>query len=98
MVALLCRETARQGGYTSLASSWAIYNEMAESHPEDLEALMRPDWPIQTYGQDSIIIKITHLVDPPSLLSRAHPYFYSMETLGRGGRGGKTKLGTELLC
>lgn len=50
-MALLCRETARQGGNTSLASSWAIFNKMAESHPEELESLMRSDWPIQTYGQ-----------------------------------------------
>jgi hypothetical protein len=42
IVGLLCLQTARAGGLSSITSSMAIYNVMAEKHPDLLRRLFRP--------------------------------------------------------
>ncbi len=42
VVALLCLNTAKTGGLSSLVSSGTIYNEMLKSHPELLDELLEP--------------------------------------------------------
>ena len=42
IVGLLCLKTAQSGGMSSLVSSHAMYNAMAERHPELVERLFQP--------------------------------------------------------
>ena len=42
IVGLLCLKTARRGGLSSITSSMAIYNAMADRHPDLLTRLFRP--------------------------------------------------------
>eukprot|EP00891_Asterochloris_glomerata_P005997 jgi/Astpho2/5997/Aster-03954 len=41
MVALLCLKPAKEGGYSTWASSYSIYNAMLEKHPELAEVMTR---------------------------------------------------------
>ena len=42
IVALMCLQTAKQGGLSSLASSMTVYNEMLARHPDLLPCLFEP--------------------------------------------------------
>lgn len=42
VVGLLCLQPSKSGGKSSLASSWALYNEMLARHPDLLVELLRP--------------------------------------------------------
>ena len=42
VVGLLCLKPAREGGKSSLVSSWALYNEMLARHPDLLPELLKP--------------------------------------------------------
>jgi hypothetical protein len=43
VIALLCLETAAEGGQSKLSSSWKVYNELAETRP-DLISTLAGDW------------------------------------------------------
>jgi len=43
IVSLFCLETAERGGESKLASSWRVYNELAETRP-DLIRTLAEDW------------------------------------------------------
>jgi len=47
VLALQVRSLAKEGGDTLVASSWTIYQELLESHPEAVKVLSEP-WRIQT--------------------------------------------------
>jgi hypothetical protein len=47
ILALQVRQLADQGGSTYLASAWSVFNDLATTDPESLEALFEPKWPIQ---------------------------------------------------
>lgn len=52
VVATLTRQCSTVGGSCTIASSWAIYNELAMSRPDLIHTLSKPDWPFDTYGRD----------------------------------------------
>lgn len=49
VVALLCLETAAEGGQSKLSSSWRVYNELAETRPDLVRTLAEP-WPTELYA------------------------------------------------
>lgn len=42
VIALLCLETAAEGGQSKLSSSWKVYNELAKSRPDLIRTLAEP--------------------------------------------------------
>jgi hypothetical protein len=46
VIALLCLETAKEGGESMLSSSWRVYNELAETRPDLVRTLAEP-WPVE---------------------------------------------------
>lgn len=46
VVALLCLETAAEGGRSKLSSSWKVYNELAETRSDLIRTLAEP-WPTE---------------------------------------------------
>ena len=42
LIALLCLETASEGGQSKLSSSWKVYNELAETRPDLIRTLAEP--------------------------------------------------------
>lgn len=48
IIALLCLETAAEGGLSKLSSSWRVYNELAETRPDLIKTLAEP-WPVEVY-------------------------------------------------
>ena len=46
VIALLCLETAKEGGESMLSSSWRVYNELAETRPDLVRTLSEP-WPVE---------------------------------------------------
>jgi hypothetical protein len=46
VIALLCLETAKEGGESMLSSSWRVYNELAETRPDLIRTLAEP-WPVE---------------------------------------------------
>lgn len=46
VIALLCLETAADGGQSKLSSSWRVYNELAETRP-DLIRTLAESWPTE---------------------------------------------------
>ena len=42
VIALLCLETAAEGGESKLSSSWKVYNELAETRPDLVRTLAEP--------------------------------------------------------
>jgi hypothetical protein len=42
VVGLLCLQPSKEGGKSSLVSSWALYNEMLSRHPDLLPELVQP--------------------------------------------------------
>ncbi|KAL8847888.1 MAG: hypothetical protein Q9221_007099 [Calogaya cf. arnoldii] len=52
VVATLTRQCSTDGGFCTIASSWAIYNELAMTRPDLIHILSKPDWPFDTYGRD----------------------------------------------
>lgn len=50
LVGLLCLQTAKQGGVSSLVSSVSIYNELVRSRPELAETLFQP-FPVARKGE-----------------------------------------------
>lgn len=42
VIALLCLETAAEGGQSMLSSSWRVYNELAEERPDLIRTLAEP--------------------------------------------------------
>lgn len=42
VIALLCLETAAEGGSSKLSSSWKVYNELAETRPDLIRTLAEP--------------------------------------------------------
>ncbi|KAK5449277.1 hypothetical protein LTS15_008819 [Exophiala xenobiotica] len=51
-LALLCRSCSASGGRSILASSAAVYNELAATRPDLIHVLAKEDWPFDTYGRD----------------------------------------------
>jgi hypothetical protein len=47
IISLFCLTTAAEGGCSQLASSWHIYNQLAATRPDLIQA-MAEDWPIDT--------------------------------------------------
>lgn len=41
-IALLCLETAAEGGQSKLSSSWKVYNELARTRPDLIRTLAEP--------------------------------------------------------
>ncbi|KAK3935863.1 hypothetical protein QBC46DRAFT_322591 [Diplogelasinospora grovesii] len=50
ILALHVRANAEIGGQTYVAPAWTICKELSKSHPDVLETLMQPRWPIQISG------------------------------------------------
>ncbi|PVI07016.1 Clavaminate synthase-like protein [Periconia macrospinosa] len=48
IIALLCLETAAEGGLSKLSSSWRVYNELAETRPDLIRTLAEP-WPVENF-------------------------------------------------
>lgn len=48
IVALLALSTAAEGGVSRLASTWRVYNELAEFRPDIVHTLSEP-WPAEKY-------------------------------------------------
>ncbi|CAI6338434.1 unnamed protein product [Periconia digitata] len=48
IIALLCLETAAEGGLSKLSSSWRVYNELAETRPDLIKTLAEP-WPVENF-------------------------------------------------
>lgn len=46
VIALLCLETAAEGGESKLSSSWRVYNHLAEHRPDLIHTLAKP-WPTE---------------------------------------------------
>jgi len=46
VIALLCLETAAEGGESMLSSSWRVYNELAATRPDLVRTLAEP-WPAE---------------------------------------------------
>jgi len=46
VIALLCLETAADGGQSKLSSSWRVYNHLAEHRPDIIQTLTEP-WPTE---------------------------------------------------
>lgn len=46
IIALLCLETAAQGGESKLSSSWRVYNELAQTRPDLIRTLTEP-WAVE---------------------------------------------------
>jgi hypothetical protein len=71
VLALHARSLAEAGGNTFVASSWTIYKELAASHPEALEALRHPSWPIQVSGNPPryIVAPLLHVSEDKILIS-----------------------------
>jgi hypothetical protein len=46
VIALLCLETAAEGGQSTLSSSWRVYNYLAEHRPDIIRTLAEP-WPTE---------------------------------------------------
>ena len=42
VIALLCLETAAEGGQSKLSSSWKVYNELAQTRPDLIRTLAEP--------------------------------------------------------
>ena len=42
VIALLCLQTAVEGGHSKLSSSWKVYNELAETRPDLIRTLAEP--------------------------------------------------------
>jgi hypothetical protein len=42
VIALLCLETAAEGGQSKLSSSWKVYNELADTRPDLIRTLAEP--------------------------------------------------------
>lgn len=57
ILSLQARDSAKTGGDTYLASAATIYNDLATNHRGALDALLRSDWPIQTYALFSIFVQ-----------------------------------------
>ncbi|KAJ2903844.1 hypothetical protein MKZ38_009227 [Zalerion maritima] len=51
ILALQVRQCAEEGGATCVSSVWTAYNELMLCHPEELQALATPNWPIQVSGK-----------------------------------------------
>ncbi|KAF2106422.1 hypothetical protein BDV96DRAFT_507943 [Lophiotrema nucula] len=49
VIALLCLETAAEGGESKLSSSWRVYNELAAARPDLIRTLAEP-WPTEVFG------------------------------------------------
>lgn len=92
-LALHYRAVAQNGGATSVVSATTIYNELAAEHPDDLRALMAPDWPVQltgtpaTFGRLPLLAvhdgRVVVSVDPGRL--GLHPATAGVRGDGRGG-------------
>ncbi|KAF2685827.1 Clavaminate synthase-like protein [Lentithecium fluviatile CBS 122367] len=50
VIALLCLETAAEGGQSKLSSSWRVYNHLAEHRPDLIRTLMEP-WPTDLFDE-----------------------------------------------
>lgn len=53
VLALQVRQCAESGGCTSLSSASAVFNHLLLHEPSLAETLLRPDWPVQIYGEQS---------------------------------------------
>ncbi len=49
IIALMCLETAAEGGQSKLSSSWKVYNELAQSRPDLIRTLAEPKWTPEKY-------------------------------------------------
>jgi hypothetical protein len=67
VLALFCLSPAAKGGETILASSWNVYNELAETHPDLIHTLQRDDWVHDTYIYSFLCI-------PPFYMCLVHLY------------------------
>lgn len=47
ILTLQYRQVARHGGATSVVSATRIFNDLAARHPDVLQTLMAPEWPVQ---------------------------------------------------
>lgn len=45
---LFTQSLAETGGRSVIASSWTVYNELAETRPDLIHVLSAPDWPFDT--------------------------------------------------
>ncbi|KAJ9246442.1 hypothetical protein DTO207G8_8942 [Paecilomyces variotii] len=52
IISLFALSTAASGGQSKLASSWRVYNELAETRP-DLIRTLAEDWPFDGFGNPS---------------------------------------------
>ncbi|PHH75856.1 hypothetical protein CDD80_2021 [Ophiocordyceps camponoti-rufipedis] len=53
VLALQVRQGVESGGCTSLSSAAAVLNHLLLHEPSLAETLLRPDWPVQIYGEQS---------------------------------------------
>ncbi|GAX78226.1 hypothetical protein CEUSTIGMA_g5668.t1 [Chlamydomonas eustigma] len=51
VVGLMCLKTAKEGGMSSWASSFAVYNEMLHTHPHLAKMLAEPIWYLDRKGE-----------------------------------------------
>jgi hypothetical protein len=53
IIALLCLESAKEGGESKIASSWTVYNELLRSRP-DIIRVLRNDWIYNRWAYNSV--------------------------------------------
>jgi len=75
IIGILTRECAEKGGRSALASSWAVYNELAKTRPDIIHVLAKDDWPLDNFGRDPPYIRRALLYHqaPNVILSFARP-------------------------
>ncbi|KXX74803.1 hypothetical protein MMYC01_203297 [Madurella mycetomatis] len=49
---LFTQSLAEIGGRSVIASSWTVYNELAETRPDLIHVLSAPDWPFDTFHRN----------------------------------------------
>jgi hypothetical protein len=65
VIALLCLETAAEGGQSKLSSSWRVYNHLAEHRPDIVRALAEP-WATELFdGQGEAYVNRPLLFHTP---------------------------------
>ncbi|KAF2634588.1 TfdA family taurine catabolism dioxygenase TauD [Massarina eburnea CBS 473.64] len=66
IIALLCLETAAEGGKSKLSSSWRVYNELAETRPDIIRTLAGP-WQSEVFdGQGTSYVTRPLLFHQPA--------------------------------